>query len=341
MRSVFLAFLVVFFATGVVAHVARVSRREELTLNPTNVHVKYLAHATRTLTNAQRLARGLTPARPKFRSNRRLANRGLPSQTPTTTSTPSLPTPPTSSASPASSTDTAASTSADTTTISTGTTSASTDTTSTATAATTSAAPTPSCTAYVGLLQVSGGSYTGQYISSESNNFGEYTTTGDSSKALQVQYQECANEISYTSINLRTLNGLSDYTNLAAIVGFANINSNLAVGSYNYAYIGGSQGESSPNAPAQSGANSFTAASGTVKPFESDIWTIDPSTSVVTAQWVNTDGSKPTTYIVISDGVILLTADVTRFAMTYGATTSLTVKFVHQSTSAVPVTTIV
>lgn len=71
MRPIFLALLVAFFATDVAAHVARPKalRSEELTFNPTNVHVKRLVHMPRTLTNAQRLARGLNPARPQLRSS--------------------------------------------------------------------------------------------------------------------------------------------------------------------------------------------------------------------------------------------------------------------------------
>ncbi|KAH9840866.1 uncharacterized protein C8Q71DRAFT_854724 [Rhodofomes roseus] len=175
------------------------------------------------------------------------------------------------------------------------------------------------------------------------HGFSEFEQPGLPAVSAQTKfdtYQQCTDDISYSSLNLKTLNGSSDYTaNLAAIGGFANANSNLVAGTVNYAYIGGSQ--ASPNAPAQSGANSFTAASGTVKPYESDIWTIDPTTGAVTAQWVNTDGSTPKTYFAIAQNVVILTADLSRYAISFGSITAVSVTFVQLSSSVVPVTTTV
>lgn len=77
-------------------------------------------------------------------------------------------------------------------------------TTGTDTATSTSLAPTPTCTAHTGVLELTGGSYNG-YVSSETNGYGEYLVTTDASEALQVQYQECDGAISYGPMNFKTL----------------------------------------------------------------------------------------------------------------------------------------
>lgn len=72
--------------------------------------------------------------------------------------------------------------------------------------------------------------------------------------------------------------------------------------------------KTAPDSPAQSGANSFTAATAIQKDVQSSIvgadlilpnatdsscplqWKLDPANSRLTAQWVNSDKSKPQTF---------------------------------------------
>jgi hypothetical protein len=47
--------------------------------------------------------------------------------------------------------------------------------------------------------------------------------------------------------------------------------------------------------------NSFSAATGIPETIESAIWSYDPATQAITAQWINTDGSAPATHIVYAN----------------------------------------
>jgi hypothetical protein len=78
------------------------------------------------------------------------------------------------------------------------------------------------------------------------------------------------------------------------IVGFANTSDNLGAGSFNYAYLGGTT-LTAPGIAASAGANSFINATGIPEDIETSIWSIDAG-NAVTAQWINTDLSSPTTF---------------------------------------------
>jgi hypothetical protein len=105
-----------------------------------------------------------------------------------------------------------------------------------------------------------------------------------------------------------------------------------------YAYIAGTT--QAPAGPAfTEGDNAFSAATGIPANIESAVWSYDPDTQAITAQWINTDGSTPATHIVyaterktlFSYSMILfltlmsltesliLTGDVETFGSTFGA----------------------
>ena len=82
MRTLFAAIATLLALTSAVVSVGRpwLLRRDAFTFNPTNIRVRELVqHKPIVLTNAQRLALGLAPARPHFRSSKLLStSRGSP-----------------------------------------------------------------------------------------------------------------------------------------------------------------------------------------------------------------------------------------------------------------------
>lgn len=185
MRTFLFAVMVALLATAVVpAFIGRprLLHRDAHTFNPINVHLReLLQHKPIVLTNAQRLARGLSLARPhfprsecppfpailrddvKFCVDRR---RGNPSAIPTSASEPGTATPSSGSA---------------------------------------GTAPTATCTAHIGSLNITGGSYTGSYVAAQANIYGEYGYTTSDADALQAQYTLCDGDAANGPLNIRTL----------------------------------------------------------------------------------------------------------------------------------------
>jgi hypothetical protein len=150
------------------------------------------------------------------------------------------------------------------------------------------------------------------YVSTQWNSFGEYGETNDPSQYLTVSFDP-----SSAPFNITATNGPNaSYPLVVGIQGFASTNTNLGPGSYNYAYLGG--GTSTPaNSPAQTQPNSFTAATGISEGIESAIWSLGSDNQLI-PQWVNTDSSKPATYLVLVQGVLVMTGDRTAFGNTFG-----------------------
>jgi hypothetical protein len=85
------------------------------------------------------------------------------------------------------------------------------------------------------------------------------------------------------------------FTLLGVSQGRDNTSPDFAPGSFNYGYIGGTT-HTAPNATPQSVSSFFADSTGLAKPSESAVWSVDLTTGALTVQWVNTDGSKPTTF---------------------------------------------
>ncbi|KAF9022533.1 hypothetical protein BDZ89DRAFT_1137271 [Hymenopellis radicata] len=140
-----------------------------------------------------------------------------------------------------------------------------------------------------------------------------YGITTDAANALQVTTLVTQN--SYTTIELQEPTPTdAAHPLLGAVVGPANSGDNLSSGSYNYALLTGTS-HTDANSPPSAAGNSYSSQNS-----ESTIWTylpsIDlPSTQQLTAQWVNPDGSKPTTFLYYLPGsnALLLTGDVSAF----------------------------
>lgn len=188
--------------------------------------------------------------------------------------------------------------------------------------------PNPGCTTRTGTLLVSGaGVPLGTVVSRVPNEFGEYGITTDAEDALQVQYADCGNNL---PVDLVTMNGVADFTFFGGITGFANTAPNLDPGSANYAYLGGVT-PTAPSSPPESAANSFSYATGRQEDVESAIWRVNSADGAVTARWVNTDGSMPTTNIVYyePEDFLLLSGDATAFEVEYGSSSVVALTFVQ------------
>ncbi|EIN04956.1 hypothetical protein PUNSTDRAFT_122639 [Punctularia strigosozonata HHB-11173 SS5] len=147
------------------------------------------------------------------------------------------------------------------------------------------------------------------YVGSTLNVYGEYGVTSDPAEALAM-IGSPAEINEYSNIAIA---GLFPY--LGGVLGYASTSPDFALGSYNYAYLGGVFIGSG------NGTNSVTEATGLPPTlFQSPIWTYDYLTGLLTAQWSNTNHSEPTTEIVyyLTDDAIILTGDSGVFDETFG-----------------------
>jgi len=170
----------------------------------------------------------------------------------------------------------------------------------------------------VGIIQVTdanSGDLVGYVADAANSGSGEYGITQDTTLALQVQttYQDSPTG------NIITLNGFSQ-PYFGAEQGYYS-GSDIGVGSANYAYLCGIETATAPNSGPQAGDdNSFSDAyeisAGTA---ETAIWAVDPTSLIITAQYVNSDVSKPATLIVFGnvDGNFVLTGDFTAYNASY------------------------
>ncbi|KAJ7087498.1 hypothetical protein C8R44DRAFT_893200 [Mycena epipterygia] len=157
------------------------------------------------------------------------------------------------------------------------------------------------------------------YVSPAWNSFGEYGALQDAQDgALEVSFSyspDSPGQLSFTATNGPD----ATYPFIGAIKGISSSSSDLGPGSANYAYLGGTS-QTPAGSPPSAGDNAFDAATHLTEDIESAIWSYDSSTQAITAQWINTDSSAPSTHIVHTQGVLALTGDVNAFTSTFGPT---------------------
>ncbi|KIO29644.1 hypothetical protein M407DRAFT_242524 [Tulasnella calospora MUT 4182] len=110
----------------------------------------------------------------------------------------------------------------------------------------------------------------------------------------------------------------ASFPNLGLVQGRDDTDSNIAAGSFHYLYIAGTT-PTSPDATPQAVPNSYTAVTGTARTAESEVWTFNSDTNALTLQWVNTDGSKPTTILFTQSTALYASADPHAFNARYPA----------------------
>jgi hypothetical protein len=162
-----------------------------------------------------------------------------------------------------------------------------------------------------GYIEVNDASH---FVGNVLNDFGEYVVTADSTSQLVVTFDPSISPFSMTEVNA---SGFADDPDpyLGGITGFAST-SDFGPGSVNYSYLGGTTATAAKAAPT-AGPNSFTAATGIPENIESTIWSLTNG-NVLLPQWINTDLSMPSTYVVDSGGVLALTGDPTQFINVFG-----------------------
>ena len=117
--------------------------------------------------------------------------------------------------------------------------------------------------------------------------------TNDISQSLKITFPY---DIT-TPFSITTMNGPNaTFPFFGAIVRATSDSDNIGTNTSNYYFIG-ITAETSPNTSHINGSNSYTAKTTLIKAIESAIWSIS-SSKILTAQWINTDCSKPTTYII-------------------------------------------
>ncbi|PPQ95377.1 hypothetical protein CVT26_008222 [Gymnopilus dilepis] len=202
----------------------------------------------------------------------------------------------------------------------------------TKTARSASASTIPGTQANIEVLDTSTGQSLG-YFSSAYNSFGEATlATNLNPRATQGDEEETQPSTGSSSrlviitpqnggpSNVQTVNGPdAAFPFLGGIKGFTSPDNLIDPATDDYGYIGGVQ-ETFPGSSPVLAGNSFTAATGLPVPVESAIWYHDTVTGALTAQWVNPDGSLPTTYLGYIQGFLIFTGNQTAFAETYGPT---------------------
>jgi len=120
--------------------------------------------------------------------------------------------------------------------------------------------------------------------------------TPDQASALVVSFTLPNGATSGSTLDLTAM--VKTFSLLGVTEGRDSTSPDFAAGSFNYGYIGGTT-HTNPNATPQSVSSYFADTSGLAKPSESAIWSIDLTTGALTVQWVNSDGSKPTTILFV------------------------------------------
>lgn len=151
------------------------------------------------------------------------------------------------------------------------------------------------------------------YVSNTFNSFGEYAITSNLANALSVTFNTGGGSpFAITETN----NGASSaHPFVGGVQGFSSSSPNLGPGSSNYAYFAGTD-STAANATPATGGNTFTDTTGFSEDIESTIWSL--SGDDLLAQWVNTDGSDPSTFDAFAQGTLLMTGDLATFEGTYG-----------------------
>jgi Bacterial Ig-like domain (group 3) len=153
------------------------------------------------------------------------------------------------------------------------------------------------------------------YVSKIWNHDGQFVVTTTPSDYLSAQVTDGA-QTSIASLNVQ-----SDLFVGPAFVGATTAidqPSDLATGSAVYSSLGGTT-QTAPGATPHYTGNSLTNAFDIEEPDESAIWTDAPGTpgALLTAQWINTDGSLAPTHLVVEAGELAVTGDPTALAMAF------------------------
>ena len=132
---------------------------------------------------------------------------------------------------------------------------------------------------------------------------GLYHTTSDPGQALQVSIDDAGSPFSILELNNPAS---ADFPFFGGVQGLDSTGNDFAAGSSNYAIMVGVT-QTAPGASATLANNSFTpyfAPVSTPRYAESAVWSFSAG-NVLTPQWINSDGSRPATSLVLSEDIFL------------------------------------
>lgn len=146
------------------------------------------------------------------------------------------------------------------------------------------------------------------YISATFLSTGHLGFTTDVAKALEISF--VIDSFATTATGLRIIMDDSDqsidFPILGLIQGRDNSDDDIGSSSFNYLYLGG---VALPGTASGSIAslmdNTYTNATAISRASETDVWSIDLNTGLITPQWVNEDGTSVTTTELFSQGTAL------------------------------------
>ncbi|PVF98143.1 WSC-domain-containing protein [Serendipita vermifera] len=166
------------------------------------------------------------------------------------------------------------------------------------------------------------------YVSYNSLGGYLYTVTEDESQALMISFPApppgttSVSQVEFTPLNSDvTTRPFAGWTQ-----GYLNSGSTLAPGSQEYLAFNNVE-HTDPGSTPQDVGNSLSDNTGEARTSESSIWNIDLVSGAVTVQWINPDGSLPTTYLITQYTFCFATGDPAAFDSAYGGVTTVTYKF--------------
>ncbi|KAJ7093315.1 hypothetical protein B0H15DRAFT_832008 [Mycena belliarum] len=168
------------------------------------------------------------------------------------------------------------------------------------------------------------------YLSSQLNEFGEVAfVQADQSGAQKFDltyYPDSPN----APVNLKMRNPVAAESYLGGVVGYDTATDDIGYGSTDYSVLAPT-GLTMAHSPPVYGPNAFNDATGNDNKIESAIWRYNAIYNTLGVQWINTDGSEPTTHIayVIEEPMFVLSGDVNAFYENYGLGASVYFTFVH------------
>ncbi|KAF8895506.1 hypothetical protein BD779DRAFT_1466907 [Infundibulicybe gibba] len=190
-----------------------------------------------------------------------------------------------------------------------------------------SSAPAITKRGYIQVINSANGGVLG-YISKNSFSGAQYRYQPELSDALIVKFSVDSAASSVTNARITSENSDTGFQILSLVQGRDDTNPNIGSGSFHYLYFASSAGTAPGSTPSQVD-NSYSAATGTPRAVESDVWSINLSSGSVTAQWINTDSSKPTTQFWTQSTALYAGSDSAAFVARYPSPiTTVTLKFV-------------
>jgi len=161
------------------------------------------------------------------------------------------------------------------------------------------------------------------YISTTSLGHAQYGYESSAANALIVSFDTDADAIVASAVRMTSENSdIPGFTLVSLVQGREDTSVDFAPGSLNYAYIAGmaEPGSASNSVPVTSPANSYTAATGSTRAAISNVWEFNRRTLALTLQWVNSDGSKPTTDSFAQGPALYVGGDQAAFTQRFPAT---------------------